>query len=154
MFRAQAPTVFGFLLLRCGSRAIAEDLTGETFLAASRRFADGRGDEVTAGWLLTVARRRLIDHWRSAGSHRRRVERMAREPACDDPPTAEDDGRVEAALGSLPDRQRAVLVLRYLDEFSVSEIASALDLTYKATESLLSRARAGFSAAFLEDDGE
>lgn len=139
--------MFGFLLLRCGSRAVAEDLTGETFLAASRRFAEGRGDDVTAAWLLTVARRRLIDHWRTVASHRRRVERLAREPIPATAPPADPDGRIESALGALPERQRAVIVLRYLDEFSVSEIADALQISYKATESLLSRGRAGLGAA-------
>ncbi len=46
VFEREAQAVFGFLLMRCGSRAVAEDLTGETFAAASRRFAEGRGDEV------------------------------------------------------------------------------------------------------------
>lgn len=154
LFRREASTVFGFLLLRCGSRPLAEDLTGETFLDASRRFAGGRGTEVTAAWLMTVARRRLIDHWRAVAAHDRRVLRLAREPVPVEPPFSDPDGRVERALGSLPDRQRAALVLRYLDEFSGSEVAEALELSYKATESLLSRARRGFGAAYAENDDE
>ena len=144
--------VFGFLLARCGSRTVAEDLTGETFLHASRRFASGRGAEVTPAWLVTVARRRLIDHWRSTSAHDRRVLRLAHEPVPAEAPASDPDGRVDRALGSLPDRQRAVLVLRYLDEFSVSEVADALDLSYKATESLLSRARRAFGVALEEID--
>jgi RNA polymerase sigma-70 factor (ECF subfamily) len=150
LFRAEATTIFGYLLLRCGSRAVAEDLTGETFVAASRLFASGRGSEVTPAWLQTVARRRLVDHWRSTSAHRRRVERLAFDRRPEAAPVGDPDGRVEQALGSMPDRQRAVLTLRYLDEYSVSEVATSLGLSYKATESLLARARASFATAYEE----
>lgn len=154
LFRREASTIFGFLLLRCGSRPLAEDLTGETFLDASRRFAGGRGTEVTPAWLMTVARRRLIDHWRAVAAHDRRVLRLAREAIPTEPPFSDPDGRVERALDSLPDRQRAALVLRYLDEFSVSEVADALQLSYKATESLLARARRAFGTAYEATDDD
>lgn len=154
LFDAEASSIFGFLLVRCGSRSVAEDLTGDTFVAASSRFAAGRGDEVTPAWLQTVARRRLVDHWRSTAAHRRRVERLAREPVGTPPPPSDPDGPVHRALDSLPDRQRAALVLRYLDEFSVSEVSHALDVSYKAAESLLSRARRSFADAMEADTDE
>ena len=152
LFRAEGTTVFGFLLLRTGSRTVAEDLTGETFVAASKLFELGRGGEVTPAWLQTVARRRLVDHWRSTSAHRRRVERLAREPVPVEAPPHDTDDDVYRALGSLPDRQRAALVLRYLDEFSVSEVAEALGTGYKATESLLSRARRSFAEALEAEE--
>jgi RNA polymerase sigma-70 factor (ECF subfamily) len=150
LFRSESSGIFGYLLLRCGSRVVAEDLTSQTFVAASRHIAAGRGDEVTPAWLQTVAKRRLVDHWRSMGSHRRRVERLSREPQPVGPPPGDPDDRVERALAGLPERQRAALVLRHVDEFSVSEIAELLGLSYKATESVLSRARRSFAAAFEE----
>ena len=106
VFQREVQAVFGFLLMCCGSRAVDEDLTGDTFAAASRRFAEGRGGEVTAPWLRTVAKRRLIDHWRSAFRHNRRVDAMRdsskRRPA----PESDPDGLVDAALEALPLRQR------------------------------------------------
>ena len=57
-------SVYRFLLQRC-DKATAEDLTQDVFLELARRFK--RGDDVevlTIGWLLTVARSRLIDHAR------------------------------------------------------------------------------------------
>jgi RNA polymerase sigma-70 factor (ECF subfamily) len=152
LFRAEAAPIFGYLLLRCGSRAMAEDLAGETFLAASRLFSMGRGSEVTPAWLRTVAHRRLVDHWRSSSAGRRRTDRLVAERRCEDVPPNDPDRRVDRALASLPERQRAVLVLRYLDDHSVSEVAGALALTYKAAESLLSRARASFATAYEELD--
>ena len=55
-----------------------------------------------------------------------------------------------SALERLPDRQRAALVLRYLDEFSVTEVADAMDLTYTAVESLLARGRRSFATAYRQ----
>lgn len=147
IFESEVRAIFGFFMVRCGSRAVAEDLTAETFTSASRHFAKGRGHEVSPAWLRTVARRRLIDHWRSLGSHQRRVEALARirpDVALDSDP----DGRVDEALDSLSHRQRAALVLRYLDDFSTSEVAEIIGATYKATESLLARARISFAKAY------
>jgi RNA polymerase sigma-70 factor (ECF subfamily) len=55
--------------------------------------------------------------------------------------------RVVEVLGQLPPDYRAALSARYADGSSVEEVARLLAKSYKATESLLSRARAAFRAA-------
>ena len=55
---------------------------------------------------------------------------------------------MEAALAELSGEQRIVLVLRYLDQLPVREIATIIGRSEKATESLLSRAREGFRRAY------
>lgn len=153
LYLTEVRGIYGFLLARCGDQHLAEDLTTETFMNAADRFAQGRQQEVTGAWLMTTARRRLVDHWRRAASQRNRIERLGSEtalatggPMSDDPDANHD--RVLEALGSLPERQRAALSMRYMDEMSVSEVADALDLTYQAAESLLARARRSFVLAF------
>ena len=153
LFLAEGDRVFGFLLARCGSRALAEDLTAEVFLDAGRRFRTDGAASIDAGWLFTVARRRLIDHWRRESSRSRRLDRLRDEAlrtAPADGDEAAGDGVAEA-LASLGERHRAALVLRYLEDFSVSEVADALGLGYKATESVLSRARAAFARAYEQE---
>lgn len=154
LYRSEVRTIHGYLLARSGSRQVAEDLTSETFLNAADHFARGRGDEVSGAWLMTVAKRRLIDYWRRAESQRERVERLGRQlgltARADEFDGDEVRERVFTALESLPERQRAALALRYLDEHSVSEVAELLDVGYPAAESLLARARRGFVAAFEE----
>jgi len=159
LFLDSLPTVYGFLLARTVRGEQAEDLASETYEAAARMFGADRGDEVTLAWLLAVARRRLIDHWRRSESHRRRLQRLHSELVVrsrgDDGVEGWGDERVLGALGSLSERQRAVLVLRYMDELSVSEVAGELGVGYETAESLLSRARASFRAAYYsqeEDD--
>lgn len=152
IFSAEVRSIFGFLEHRSGNRAVAEDLTAQTFEAAIERFDAGRGEEVTPAWLRTVARRRLVDHWRSLGAQRRRHARLILEYRETAPPPDDPDSEVDIALASLPIRQRAVLLLRYVDDLSVSEVAETLELTYKATESLLVRARRSFAQAYAEQN--
>ena len=56
--------VFTYLRARCGNRAVAEDLTADTFLAAVGQIRSGRVDRVTIAWLIGIARHKLVDEWR------------------------------------------------------------------------------------------
>lgn len=149
-FESYANSVYSFLLSRCGCVVVAEDLTAETFHAASRQFTLGRGHEVTRPWLFVVAKRRLVDHWRSEGARQRGIDRLKSEASRgpEDTGSRPEVSAVDVALASLPDRYRAALVLRYLEDFSVSEVADALCLSYKACESVLTRARKAFARSY------
>ena len=151
LFEDHFDAVFAFCLLRSGSRTIAEEVASDVFADAVRTYRRDTSVVLTRGWLVAVARRRLVDHWRQVERNRRRIERVALlrpdEPA---DPTDVDDGVVMSALASLSNRQRLALVLRYLDELSVSEVADMMDMSYRATESLLSRARRSFARSYAE----
>ena len=58
------PQVYGYLLRRCPTVALAEDLTSETFMAAVASIRRGAVRTVTVAWLITIARNKLVDHWR------------------------------------------------------------------------------------------
>ena len=148
LFERSGDSVFAFLLARSGSRSIAEDLTAETFLAASERVAANEGTALTEGWLITVAHRRLIDHWRREAANSRAVDKLVVELRRVTGMQQQPAGEVEAALADLPPRYRAALILRYFDGFSVAEVADALGRSYKSTESILARARSAFSRAY------
>jgi len=127
--------LFGLLLRILHSRAEAEDVLQEVFLQIwqqARSFDDSRGRAFT--WLVTLARSRAIDRLRAVDSR----ERAARRSAEDAPPVGEgeefaDDAAerseraevVRGALAELPEEQRQVLLLAYLDGMSQSEIAAA-----------------------------
>ncbi len=137
------PQVYGYLLSRCGQRALAEDLTAETFLAAV-----GAGAEVSVPWLIGVARHKLVDHWRRQSREERSLA-LVEPPA--EPPWEDcvlDAVTAHEALGRLGPHHRAALTLRYLDGLPVPEVARLLDRTLHATEALLVRARAAFRRAY------
>lgn len=91
-----------------------------------------------------------MDHWRRSATRRRLTVRLAHHDALTVPSgdSHQPEDRVLEALSSLPDRQRAALCLRYLDDFSVNEVAESLGVRYQAAESLLARARRSFAAAY------
>ena len=59
------PEVYRYLRARTGSVELAEELTSATFVQAARTVADGGPPSgLSIGWLITVARNKLVDHWR------------------------------------------------------------------------------------------
>jgi RNA polymerase sigma-70 factor (ECF subfamily) len=140
------PEVYGYLLARCGQRALAEDLTAETFLAAVHA-GDG---PISVGWLIGTARHKLVDHWRRLEREERGLRLLdGGRPDTEDPWDAELDAlRAREVLDRLGPAHRAALVLRYLDDLTVPQVAEALGRTLHATEALLVRARSAFRRAY------
>ena len=56
LYDSALPDVYGYLVARCGSAAVAEDLTSETFLAACDAIERGTVPDLTIAWLIGVAR--------------------------------------------------------------------------------------------------
>jgi RNA polymerase sigma-70 factor (ECF subfamily) len=140
------PDVYGYLAARCGSAAIAEDLTSETFLAAVDAVQRGAVPELTVAWLIGVARHKLVDHWRRL----EREHRHAEEPAApvDDWDVELDRLTARTTLHALGGHHRSALTLRYLDGLPVREVAACLGRTEGATEVLLVRAKAAFRSRY------
>lgn len=153
MYTGALPVVYGFISLRVGgNRPLAEDLTSETFAAAVAEYRAGRPEVVTTSWLCTVAKRRLIDHWRRENVATKNVTSLAaRGIAFDSPEPGERDSVIQA-LGALTSEQRTALVLQHVEGCSVVEVSEILGRTGKATESLLSRARTAFRTAYGKHD--
>ena len=108
------PEVHGFLLARCGDRWTAEDLTSETFMAAASAARRGLVTEVTVGWLIVVARRRLIDHWRRQEREAQRLRNVTWDDVDDTPEPWEEPIDIlmcRCALQRLGPHHRSVLTL-------------------------------------------
>lgn len=131
-----SPILLGLLLRILRSRAEAEDVLQEVFLQVwqqARSFDPARGRPFT--WLVTLSRSRAIDRLRAVDSRERAAQRSAEEapPDAAAPQDWADEEairseRAEAvrdALGELPEEQRQVLLLAYLEGMSQSEIAAA-----------------------------
>jgi RNA polymerase sigma-70 factor (ECF subfamily) len=147
LYDAALPDVYGYLVRRCGDATLAEDLTAETFLAAVAAVRTRGATGLTTAWVMTVARNKLVDHWRRAGRERPGAE--ADEPVDpDDWTEALEEGPALAALARLGPHHQAALALRYLDGLAVAEVARHLDRTVHATEALLVRARTAFRRAY------
>ena len=119
----------------------AEEVVGEVFATAWERIGTlDEGHEMLMPWLLRVARNRAIDRLRRRGRLRRKAARLeaydAAGPASapfDEPDESAQPGwhvhrAVHAALGALPDEQRAVVRLAYFAGLTHSEIAEQLGI--------------------------
>jgi RNA polymerase sigma-70 factor (ECF subfamily) len=127
-----------------GDHALAEDLTQETFAVAVAAARAGRPEALSLAWVLGVARHKVIDHYRQASRDNRRMSLLAAGRAdVDDVQSLADrePAAIVQALAGLSAEHRLVLVLKYLDDLSVVEIAATLGRSPQAVESLLARAR-------------
>ncbi|MBK5223293.1 MAG: sigma-70 family RNA polymerase sigma factor [Acidimicrobiia bacterium] len=140
------PDVFGYLASRCGSAAVAEALTSETFLAAVEAVRRDTVPDLTVAWLIGVARHKLVDHWRRKG--RERDVDAPGADAVDEWDVHLDQLVARSTLAELGSHHRSALTLRYLDGLPVREVAACLGRTEGATEVLLVRAKAAFRARY------
>jgi RNA polymerase sigma-70 factor, ECF subfamily len=151
------PHVYGYLSARCGARTLAEDLTGETFLAAVDASRRADAPPMSVAWAIGVARHKLVDHWRREARDHRRLQALADvAPDVADPWDAQLDAvRARGTLARLAPQHRAALTLRYLDDLPVPDVAAVLGRTVHATEALLTRARLAFRRTYCdEEDGD
>jgi RNA polymerase sigma-70 factor (ECF subfamily) len=153
LYDAALPQVYGYLLARCGRRTLAEDLTAETFLAAVAACRREPPPEPSVGWLVGIARHKLVDHWRSAERESRGLQVIGGAEggvnSWVDPWDAHLDALLaHEVLAEQSGPHRAALTLRYLDGLSVGEVARVLGRTVHATEALLVRARTAFRRTY------
>ncbi len=149
--------VFGYLWRLTGDEQTAYDLCQETFLRAWQQFEKIRHYEQPGAWLFRVATNlalNAIERRATAAGHIVPLHEDV-QPTTDDPA-----GRIASlemihqTLIRLPARERAALVLREVEGFSMDEIAHALDISANSVRMLLSRARAHFRQHYSRDDSE
>src|SRR3954469_11541368 len=156
MYDRALPQVYGYLRVRAGTDAVAEDLTADTFLAAVQAIERGTVPDLTVAWLIGVARHKLVDHWRRQSREESGLRLIAEddvEPE-DDVDLRFERAHARAILERLGPHHRSALTLRYLDGLSVPEVAEHLGRTLHATEALLVRARNAFRSLYAEGRGD
>ena len=148
--------LYGFVFARVGGdRAAAEDIVQETFLEAVRSAHTFRGDAALRTWLCTIARRRLARYYEA--ERRRSVAqsglRLVDDAGPDEAVDFDQRDEVVRALGTLSPLHRQVLVMKYLDDRTVEDIADELGRTRVQVQSLLQRARTGLRRALEDGEG-
>ena len=135
--------VYAYIVRRVGNRAETEDLTSEVFhqaLANLKRF-EWRGIPFAA-WLFRIAANLISDRWQRSGRE-----------------VADDSGLIDTAqvspaeieeverratlyrlVNTLPDEQQRVVVLRFVEQKSIKEVAQEIRKTEGAVKQLQFRA--------------
>ena len=124
----------------------SEEILADVFEAAVR--ADQADREVNAAWLMTVARNKVVDHWRRTERETRLLDKMKAECPVFDEHDPNDfnwtHGEVAVALGKLQARHRTILVRHYVAGEPLGAIARSEGVSYQAIESAMARARRSF----------
>ena len=135
--------VHRYLLFLTGNRAVAEDLTGDTFEKAFRswrRFDPRRGAPRT--WLCRIAHSAAVDWFRAEARRQRREETYSRDEALlEESVFAEGlSPELDRALRRLTPAEREVVALRVLLELDGPSAARVLGISATACSTRLSRA--------------
>lgn len=121
--------------LRARDRSAADDLAAEVWVAVARSIGRFRGDGAAfRAWFFTIARRRLVDHQRTASRRRTDPVENARfntVPAVDEPEQAVLDllsgqEAVDLIAAILSPEQAEVLLLRVLGDLAVEQVATVV----------------------------
>ena len=153
LYERALPQVYGYLVRRCGTEALAEDLTSDVFMAAATALRAGAMDEISVPWLIGTARHKLIDHWRRNERQRRAFTIFAGGGSTEISDAEHEPIATRHAhevLEQLNAEHRGALTLRYIDGLSVTEVADGLGRSVHATESLLQRAKSAFRQVSAE----
>lgn len=148
LVRAHTPRVFGFLHHFVRQRQDAEDLTQQTFLRAYAHLDRFDPRRPMIAWLLTIARRCALNHFRAAKSWETFApgeERFADEKAAAPDAAAESRDTAgnlwDQAKARLSPRQYEALWLRLGEDLSVQETARVMGITAPHVKILVFRAK-------------
>jgi RNA polymerase sigma-70 factor, ECF subfamily len=162
LFRDRYQELYGLGYRLLGDHGEAEDVVQETFLKLDGHPVLDRPDDEVAAWLRRVCLNTTYNRLRGQRRASARLDRAGRAERADeeagdggepllDVLRAEQQRAVRRALATLPERQRACLLLRHAG-YTYAEIAAALDLAVGSVGVLLARGERAFRDAYLDDD--
>ena len=140
---AEQESLRRFLLSLCGDPTEADDIAQDALVNAYVASASFRGASRFSTWLFRIAYNCFIDRLRS-----RKIQTSPLDaPAAQAVPGSEaTDGRfrhedLHRAIGQLPDKERAALLLFYMEDKSVKEVAAILNIPAGSVRAYLTRGR-------------
>jgi RNA polymerase sigma-70 factor (ECF subfamily) len=158
LYTGHVDAIYRYIWPRVRDEAIAEDLTAQVFLKALEGLPgyEPSGKPFLA-WLYRIAYARVVDHWRK--QERRATLPLdetlpAREPRPGELLEAEDDWITAIdLLAQLTDAQQEVVMLRFIGEMSLAEVAEIMGKTLGATKAVQHRALASLARLLEEQKG-
>ncbi len=158
LYRQHVDVIYRYIWARVRDESTAEDLTALVFLRALEALPnyEPTGKPFLA-WLYSIAYARIVDHWRK---QERRVEvpleetLPAREPQPEELLEAEADWVAAIdLLAQLTDDQQDVIILRFIGEMSLAEVAETVGKTVGATKAIQYRALASLARLLEAREG-
>lgn len=137
--------IYRFVYLKVSHRANAEDLTQQVFLNAWQNIGgyQSRGFPFSS-WLYRIANNAVIDHYRT-NRHHLAIDSLPEDIFAEEAPNRRIEqeaeiAEVKGAVRQLEPDQQSVIIMKFVEELSNKEIASALDKTEGAIRVIQHRA--------------
>ena len=137
-------------------KEVASDIWQETWVVVVERINDFKSQSGFFTWLCAIANNKISDYYRNAVKQERFTNIEQRHLDIDEAELetelidAETHVDVITILANLSDEYRYLLEAKYIDNKSISEISDVIGKSYKATESMLTRARESFRKEFKQ----
>lgn len=159
--------IYNLSLGYVGSKEDAEEITQDVFIAVLDNLEKFKGNSQLSTWIYRIATNKCLDLLK----YKKRKKRFGRvisifgnkedeqvfEPIDHWHPgleleSKEDVNALYRAIDTLPEKQKTALILSKFEKISQKEIAQILELTPKAVESLIGRAKTNLRKALMKDD--
>lgn len=147
LVRRHGPSLYRYARRMTQDTDAVNDIVQETFVAAWRRIATFRGDSAVRTWLFSICARKVVDSQRIKRAipvDDRLIEPVSHDAGTHPFAVASNTAFLEAleiALAELPPRQRAVWMLREVEELTFPQIGTILNLSPDASRGHHHRAR-------------
>lgn len=149
--------IFNYIYRRTGDEALAEDFTAQVFLKMLESIRDQKAWHSSfSGWLYRIAHNLVIDHYRRKG-RQSTVDIDEAAPTASEAHDPEvtvgqtlDAEHLRAAIRRLTDEQAEVVSLRFLEGYSINEVATMMNRTDGAIKALQYRAVATLRTLLYE----
>ncbi len=144
--RAEQAGLFKVALLLCGDRGVAEDLVQTAFVRTYARW-DRLRDENPTAYARRIVANANIDRWRRDKGREVLTDAIPEQSRADEARRVDDRDAVVKALAELSERERKVVVLRFLSDLSEADTAAALGIPQGTVKSVTNRAVAKLRAS-------
>lgn len=156
VYHAYYSLVSKFVSRQISDKETVEEIVQDVFMDFLEGLRDFRFQSSIKTYLISIARNKVIDFIRKkkikkvifSALPQYLVEGLAHIVMDDELEKKEIAAKIKRTFDALPHDYELILRLKYIEEAPVKRIASKLSLTFKATESLLFRARKAFVKAF------
>lgn len=158
-YKYYSPKILSYLNKKLPRFEDAEDLTNDVFLEAIDSLSFLQKEQNISAWLYKIAHNKMVDFYR-----KRKIKSifLSQIPflqiiadEINQPEFQFEKNKIRDAIEStfrnLPDKYRKILKMHYEDRIPIKQIAIILEMSFKAAESLLFRARQSFKLAYARE---
>lgn len=140
LYDSYSQDIYRYAYATLGDPSVAYDVVQEVFIRAYKSLDAYRGEASHRTWLMTIARNYMFDHFRKKHTERQHVYSGELPELADGTPSMDIVMEVRDALSQLNPDYRNVIVLRHMENLSVSDTASVLGWSERKVRNATHRA--------------